>query len=225
MIMAQDEILRSEGWPDDQVSAFFEPSQDLIFGAVTPKGPYLNISLLGLDLRLDAVSSFLERQNLSPGLNSVPMSLCGCTPRIAVSAARNYFGDRWVAVGDAAVTRLYKDGIGSALSTSRAAARTAIRHGISQWSFNRFYAPHCRRIAFDNLCGRILFRMWQYTLGHPRVLNAWIQAVRSEAKQPPEDQIHARILWGMFTGDEPYARLLRLTLGPRSLLSFLRAMG
>ena len=75
--------------------------------------------------------------------------LCGCTPRIAVRPARQFFGPRWVAVGDASVVRLYKDGIGSAFYTAQRAMTTAVEQGISQRAFAAAYAPflpqHCAR--------------------------------------------------------------------------------
>jgi flavin-dependent dehydrogenase len=120
-IMAQDEILMPSGWPEDQVNAYFLSPPGLEFGALTPKGLYLNVSLLGKKMTTDAINDFFEAQNLQSQLGESLVSLCGCTPRISVSASRKYFGDRWVGVGDAAVTRLYKDGIGSVHGRSHCA--------------------------------------------------------------------------------------------------------
>jgi flavin-dependent dehydrogenase len=216
-VMAQDEILRPPDWPPDQVRAFFHKPKGLTFGALIPKGQYLNISLLGKRLATDAVSDFMEAQGLSPGLPLPPGSLCGCTPRVAVSPARGFFGDGWVAVGDAAVTRLYKDGIGSAYATAKAAMRTAMYRGITAQAFRGGYLPTCRGVANDNRYGTLLFRLWSLTLGSARMLRAWKGALEAEAGEPPERQIHIRVLWGMLTGDEPYRDLFFLLLGNRSL--------
>jgi flavin-dependent dehydrogenase len=214
-VMAQDEILRPPSWPPDQVRAYFQRPRGLTFGALTPKGRYLNISLLGKRLATDAVSDFLDAQGLTDWLES--SSLCGCTPRVAVGAARSYYGDRWVAVGDAAVTRLYKDGIGSAFTTAQAAMQTAVHHGISRQAFRRGYAPVCRRVAADNLYGRLLYGLWSLTLRSPPLLHAWKGALQAEAGAPAAGQVHTRVLWGMLTGDEPYRRLLSLLLGSANL--------
>ena len=215
-VMAQDEILRPASWPQDQVRAFFQKPRGLTFGALIPKGEYLNVSLLGKRLATDAVSDFMDAQGLAPWLPSG--SLCGCTPRVAVGAARSFFGDGWVAVGDAAVTRLYKDGIGSAYATAQAAMQTAVQRGISRPAFRQAYAPVCRRVEVDNRYGRLLYRLWSLTLRSPALLRAWKGALLAEAGEPPERQLHTRMLWGMLTGDEPYRRLFFLSLRRASLM-------
>ena len=221
-IMAQDEILMPHGWPQDQVSAFFQNPPGLIFGALTPKGKYLNISLLGKNMTTDAINDFIEAQNLNVQLGGSPTSLCGCTPRIAVRQSRHFFGDRWVAVGDAAVTRLYKDGIGSAFFTSREAIRTALFKGIGHTDFKKNYAKFCSKIARDNLYGRLLFQLWSLTLKIPRLLSAWQGAIRMEQEWPPERRLSVRFLWGMFTGDEPYRDLFWLMFNPTSIATLIR---
>jgi flavin-dependent dehydrogenase len=222
-VMAQDEMRRPADWPNDIVRTYFRQPRGLMFGALIPKGEYLNISLLGSELTADAVAEFLEAQGLSPALSVSPGSLCGCTPRIAVRPARVSFGDRWVAVGDAAVTRLYKDGIGSAYTTAMAAMETAVEYGVGSADFRSHYAPVCRRMARDNLYGHWLFRLWLRVLTMPRLLDAWKTSLREEAGAVGPARTHMRILWGMFTGEEAYGVLLRLALSPASLRSIGRA--
>ncbi len=214
-VMAQDEILLPDGYPDGEVQAFFRHPHGLKFGALIPKGHYLNISLLGEGLSTEAVEEFLEQQGLNQQWGQ-PASLCGCTPRVAVSPARRYFGDHWVAVGDAAVTRLYKDGIGAAFRTAEAAMQTAVRYGIHAGAFHHHYAPLCRQIAWDNVYGRLIFRLWELTMCTPWLLDAWKRCLHREASLPPRQRVHLRILWGMFTGDEPYRTLFALSLQPRA---------
>jgi flavin-dependent dehydrogenase len=216
-VMAQDEVLRPSTWPSNRVDVFFRKPPGLIFGALIPKGNYLNISLLGRGLTRDTVSDFIEAQQLGAVLPSVCESLCGCTPRIAIGAAPRTFGDRWIAVGDAAVTRLYKDGIGSAFFMAGHAMHAAIEHGISHHKFAKGYAPHCRQVAMDNLYGRLLFQMWSFVLRTPRLLQIWIAAVERETAWPPERRLHQRLLWGMFSGDEPYRDLFWRCLHPGML--------
>lgn len=224
-VMAQDEIMRPTDWPDDQVSVFFQKPPGLTFGALIPKGQYLNISLLGKGFTRDTVEDFIESQGLNAEtqLNSFN-SLCGCTPRVAVSPARGYFGARWVAVGDAAVTRLYKDGIGSAFFTAQTAMQVAVQRGISRQAFREGYVPFCRRVARDNIYGRLLFRLWNLTLGTRLMMRYWKRAIRLEMEAPSEQRIHIRILWGMFTGDEPYRDLFWLSLSPASMMGLARGM-
>jgi len=220
-VMAQDEILRPQDWSSEQVQIYFRHPPGLIFGALIPKNRYLNVSLLGNNLPTDAVYNFLEAQGLDAALLNGAGALCGCTPRVAVSPARKYYGDRWVAVGDAAVTRLYKDGIGSAFYTAQAAMHTALHQGISRRAFQTHYAPHCRQVAWDNRYGRVLFRLWGLAQRNPLLLKVWKRVILRENQAPVEERIHERILWGMFTGDEKYGDLLRLFLSRSSLAEIL----
>lgn len=217
-VMAQDEVMRPEDWKPNEVNAYFQRPQGLSFGAIIPKGRFLNISLLGKGFTRDTVDEFIRTQNLTDVLgHGSSGSLCGCNPRIAVSPAHGYFGDRWVAVGDAAATRLYKDGIGSAFQTTKNAINTAFRVGISHHAFRRYYAPVCRSITRDNSYGFLLFRMWNLVLNSPVVLNAWKSAIQWEMTLPAGSRRHRRVLWGMLTGDEPYRNLLRAAINPAAL--------
>ena len=221
-VMAQDEILRPPTWPVDQVSAFFREPPGMTFGAMIPKGRYLNISLLGHGFTRDTVNDFIELQGLDTALGSSPSSLCGCNPRIAVGPARRFFGHRWVSVGDAAVTRLYKDGIGSAFFTTKSAMQAVLQMGISHRAFQKVYAPVCKGVEVDNRYGRLLFRLWSMTLRNPNLLRSWRNVIRMESAQPTDQRIHTRILWGMFTGDEPYRDLFWAFLSPAALSGLVR---
>ena len=194
----------------------------LIFGAIIPKNDYLNISLLGKDLTSDAINDFIITQDLHQDLEyDERSSLCGCNPLIAISPAHSYYGDRWVAVGDTAVTRLYKDGIGSAFYSAQSAMQIALKIGISKGVFQKHYAPYCQRISWDNRYGNLLYRMLKITLNTPRLLKAWIRTLQAELAAPREKQIHIRVVWGMFTGDEPYRVLFRLGLQPQAIRQLL----
>lgn len=206
-VMAQDEVLLPTGWPSETVRTYFRQPPGLVFGALIPKGQYLNISLLGRNMTTDAVTDFLEAQGLTEDISTTSGSLCGCTPRIAIGPARNYFGDRWVSVGDAAVTRLYKDGIGSAYATAKKAVQVALRRGISRHDFRKAYAPYCRRIASDNNYGRLLFALWSITLQASTLMEGWKRTIQIETQWQADQRLHAQVLWGMFSGDESYRTL------------------
>jgi flavin-dependent dehydrogenase len=219
-VMAQDEFLRPSEWGPDEVNAYFQRPSGLAFGAIIPKGNYLNISLLGKGFSPHSVEEFITAQHLSESLNFTPDgSLCGCNPRIAVGASRGYFGDRWVTVGDAAATRLYKDGIGSAYQTARAAMTIAVQAGISRTRFRSHYAPVCRSIVVDNTYGYLLYRLWNVVLKSPPFLQAWEAALKWEMGQPINRRWHMYVLWGMLTGDEPYRKLFFRGINPLGLLN------
>jgi flavin-dependent dehydrogenase len=165
----------------------------------------------------DAVNDFIVSQGLLDLFPDGGSGLCGCSPRVAISSASNYFASRLAVVGDAAVTRLYKDGIGSAFITAEAVARTAIQRGLNRTDFAAGYRPVCRSIAADNRYGRLLFRLWAVRQQTPSLLSAWQRAIQAETSLPSSEQIHTRVLWGMFTGSEPYRTLFWLTWSRTSL--------
>jgi len=222
-IMAQDEVSLPKNILDSQVHIYFDHPAGLIFGGVIPKGRYANVSLLGHNLPPRSVKEFLIAHNLAKTFPN-GMALCGCTPQVAVTAAENYFTDRLVAVGDAAVTRLYKDGIGAAFITAESAARTAVQRGVSQRDFSVGFHPTCRRISMDNRYGKMLFRLWEISRHTPFLLDVWQEAIMIEADLPPEKQIHSRTLWNMFTGDEPYRKILWQSFSLPAMLGLFKGL-
>lgn len=207
--MVQDELGQLPG-NNRQAHIYFGHLQGLVFGAVVPKGAQTSISLLGQNLSLDMVEHFAPA---SGGHHY--RQLCGCKPRIAVSMAHGYYADRFVAVGDAAATRLYKDGIGSAFQTSRQAAYVAVYHGVGAAHFRRHYAPLCRLIALDNFFGRLLFSAWNLASRIPALSRLWLRALAHEATLPGNGYRCRRALWNMFTGDDSYRRIFFDLVDPR----------
>jgi len=202
--MAQDELQLERPADPSCVHIYCDEPTGLIFGGLVPKGEYVNVSLLGYGLSGTSLDHFLEKLCEKGVLQSVPQRLCGCRPRVAVGPATGYYGDRFVAVGDAAVTRLYKDGIGSALQTARWAATTALERGISARAFRQGYHPMVKTIARDNRFGRLLFKSWQLVKGEGIMATLGQRLLMYEQRLPPEQRAHSRLLWYMFTGDAPY---------------------
>ncbi len=218
-IMAQDEIRKPPQWPAHTVAAFFGEPKGLVFGVMVPKREYLNVSLLGYGMGPDPIREFFQAQQepIANYLATPPEGCCGCGPRVPLHAARRFFGDRWVAVGDAAVARLYKDGIFSAFTTSRMAMDTALQNGVSAAAFESGYASTARQIAGDNQYGEILFGISNAIMKNPRLTAAFLYSLRLDEHRPPEKKILARTIWGMLTGDESYRELFRMSFRPRDL--------
>lgn len=209
-IMAQDELrleMPLTAAEKRQVQVYVGQQSGLLFGALIPKGELLNVSLLGHGLTHDAVGKFLQSPELQGRDGAATQRLCGCSPRIAVSSARCSFADRFVAVGDAAVTRLYKDGIGSAFLTAQRAAWTALHVGISRQAFARGYEPLCRSIALDNRVGRFLFWLWQQSQARPHLARSWLRLLLAEKALPMPERHGHRALWGLLTGDDSYVTI------------------
>ncbi|KXK29429.1 MAG: putative geranylgeranyl reductase [Candidatus Brocadia sinica] len=94
------------------------------FISIIPKGDYITISALGKEPGVNHIKTFLDHpvmKKMLPSGFKIPERFCHCFPKINVGAARKPFANRLVFVGDAGSSRLYKDGIGSAYITSKAA--------------------------------------------------------------------------------------------------------
>ncbi|MBP2689810.1 MAG: hypothetical protein H6Q83_1997, partial [Deltaproteobacteria bacterium] len=107
----------------------------LEFAALIPKGDYVTMVMLGTGIDKTLVEAFFsapEVRKCFPPDWSPPTDFCRCSPAINISAAVQPFGDRMVLVGDSGVSRLYKDGIGGAYRTAKAAARTAVFEGVAE---------------------------------------------------------------------------------------------
>jgi len=199
--------------------AFLVRHPGLIFGALIPKGPFINVSVLSsgnhpvsvLDfLNFDIVRSILPEQYRRG-------RACGCRPRAIISSAHNYYADRFVAVGDAAISRLYKDGIGSSLLAAREAACTAVYHGVSRQDFERYYKPFCRSIDRDNRFGKLLFDINDKAKGFRIFLLAQERLIGDEQINVRGPQPFTKAVWGLFTGIYSYRNIARMTLNPISL--------
>lgn len=223
MAMAQDEIRLSRSAAPDGVHVFCDEPPGLLFGGLVPKGEYVNVSLLGHHLSPRSVDQFLVALRERGVLDETAERLCGCRPRIATGPAPTFYGDRFVAVGDAAITRLYKDGIGSALQTARCAAHAALEHGISNQAFGQHYRPVVRAIARDNRYGKWLFRLWQHVKGEGILSTLGQRTLRAEEDLAPAWRAHSPLLWYMFTGDAPYRDILLGLLSWPSLRNMLLA--
>jgi hypothetical protein len=149
---------------------------------------------------------------------------CSCHPRVAIGFAKNFFADRFVAIGEAAVSRLYKDGIGSSLLTAREAARTVALNGICKNDFKRYYYPLCRRIHSGNLWGRLLFYINDRAKNSGAFLLAQNRLIGDEQENIKGPQPFTRAAWGMFSGSYSYNDIARMTLNPVSFTKLMTVL-
>ncbi len=189
----------------------------LEFGALIPKGDCVTACMLGYELDPPLVAAFLNsmqvRQCMPPEL-AMQEHPCQCMPFMNVGAAQRPYGDRLVFLGDAGVARLYKDGIGSAYRSAKAAAKTALFHGVAGEDFRRHYRPVCRAIDRDNQIGKLLFlatrqlQRWRFTRrGIARI-------VAAEQESEGRRRLMSRVLWDVFTGSASYQRILIRSFHP-----------
>jgi flavin-dependent dehydrogenase len=198
----------------------------LDFAALIAKGEYVTACLLGHDIDKALVDQFLSRPQVRacfpPGWTLTAPN-CHCAPRINIGAAAHPFADRVVLIGDSAVTRLYKDGIGAAYRTAKASALTAVFEGISAEDFRRHYWPVCRRLEMDNHFGGAVFAVVNLIRRLRFCRRGVLQMVRKEQFAIGTHRDMSMLLWDTFTGSSAYKNIFLRGIEPAFLLHFVRA--
>jgi flavin-dependent dehydrogenase len=210
----QDEAERSFG---SSVVVTLRPVKGVGFCALTPKSDGVTMTLLGKKLDPDTPAKVISVPHIRRlfGQNLTPeMITCRCVPLLTLTPAKNYFGDRMVVVGDACVSKLLKDGIGSAFITARAAANCALLFGISKEAFRRHYQPTCSAIARDNRYGALLLFYLAPWIGRIPGLSKIVAGLVNQERLRNREELTG-ILWDTFTGTNPYAAIVRRSMSPR----------
>lgn len=107
-------------------------------------------------------------------------------------------------IGDAGVSRLFKDGIGAAYTMGKAAASTVVFHGVGREHFTRAFRPAHRSLVLDNWFGRYLFFVIGLYKRYGVLCSGLLKVVEDEQKDPESRKRLSYILWNMFTGNERY---------------------
>jgi flavin-dependent dehydrogenase len=187
-----------------------------------PKGDYITLCLLGDDIDAELVESFLDDPAVRRCLPSNgARRVCHCAPLMNIKRVGQPYGDRVVMIGDCGVTRLYKDGIGGAYRTAKAAAEAAILHGVSADDFKRHYWPACRAIDTDNSVGRVIFLATELFKKVRFTRRAVLRMTRLEQENRQRGPHMSGLLWNMFTGSAPYKEIFVSALHPAFLGGFL----
>ncbi|MBF0191855.1 MAG: hypothetical protein HQL99_12060 [Magnetococcales bacterium] len=201
----------------------------LKFAAVIPKVEYATVCLLGDDIDKELAERFMNdpatRSCFPPDLDwrigekkvlcGMTGQACQCGPRLNVGPAIHPFGDRVVLVGDAAVSRLYKDGIGAAYITAKASVVTALFFGVSANDFRRRYMPVVNGIDRDNRIGTVIFWLTVLYQKFLFLRRGMVHMVRREAGMDGPRRDMSRVLWDTFTGSATYRQILMRALHPR----------
>ena len=214
--LGRDAVERSLG---SSMHVFVLRLERLEFAALIPKGDFVTLCLLGDDVDEALVASFLSAPQVRACFpqGRVPQHVCHCFPHINVRAAAPPYGERLVFIGDSGVARLYKDGIGSAYRTAKAAARTAVFHGVSAEAFRRHFNPACHAIDVDNVLGRMVFassgllQRWRFTR------RALLRMTSLEQRRARGPRRMSSVLWDVFTGSAPYREVLARSFHPAFL--------
>jgi flavin-dependent dehydrogenase len=195
----------------------------LKFAAIIPKGDYVTTCLLGEKIDRELISAFLnapEVKSCFPPGWSGDQNVCQCMPQMYLGAAVSPYDDRLVFIGDCGVSRLYKDGIGAAYRTAKAAASTAVFEGIAAPDFQRHFGKTCRSLDKDNRIGKWIFTFVPLMHKSRLIRRGILRMVRAEQSRSGGARPMSMVLWDIFTGSAPYRDVFRRTLH----LSFLATL-
>jgi flavin-dependent dehydrogenase len=198
------------------------------FAAIVPKGNYVTVCLLGKDISKEVVESFLNsapvKKCMPPGWQPDEFA-CHCSPRINLRGAIHPYADRMIFLGDSAVSRLYKDGIGAAYRAAKVAAAAVIFHGIGAADLKRVFWPSFQSMEFDNLVGKIIFTLVSVVKPHGWVMRGMLSQVEKEQMIRSDQRLMSRILWDMFTGSASYRDIFGRFFHPIFWSSFIWLTG
>lgn len=189
------------------------------FGALIPKLNYVTLVLLGKDIDKEIATNFLNSDPVKKcfpehtDLNS--LISCSCYPYINIKGAKEAYDDRVVLIGDSATSKLYKNGIGAAYITAKAAAHTIIFQGISKHDFKKYFQPTCTHLEKDNNIGKLIFGVTTIIQKTAPIKSAMLSLLNREQLKEKSRRKLSSILWDTFTGSAPYKDIFMRFLNPR----------
>lgn len=192
----------------DSMHVFLLDLPNIKFGALIPKQSHVTLVLLGENINRDVVQRFLDsgpvKACFPPELDLEQAIVCQCYPYINIRGAKLAHADRVVLIGDSSTSKLYKNGIGAAYITAKAAANTVIFHGISEHHFKRYFQPACNKLQSDNRLGRFIFILTTLIQKSGVLKTAMLNIVIKEQHNEKSKRMMSSMLWDTFTGSAPY---------------------
>ena len=181
--------------------------ENIKFAALIPKGEYVTLCILGKDINQDTAAALLQlpvARNLLPD-NIMDKKFCKCFPKLTLTTANIGFGNRVVVIGDAGSTRLFKDGIGASYIMGKAAATTAVFHGVGKKHFSEHYLPVYNEMKVDNRFGRFVYATTCTYKNIGPLTQGMVNVVRKEQQKREEHFPRlSSMLWDTFTGNATY---------------------
>ena len=207
----------------NRIHAFLPASSRIEFGAITPKGNHLTINIAGTRVDGDLMHAFIAVQEVrqvlpylenTRGSNTSDMSFFN--GHFPCGLAKNFTGDRYVMVGDAAgLVRAFKGkGVTSAILTGLRAADVILHKGISKEAFQAYHTAN-RDITGDLFYGQTMRRL---TMLASRL--GLMDAVLQSAEHNP---ILQQALFDAVSARRPYREVIRAAFSPAQLRSIVRA--
>jgi flavin-dependent dehydrogenase len=207
----------------DSIHLFLLPIKNIKFAIMIPKETYVTLCILGKEINANVVDNLINHEvvrGVLPSTDKYERS-CLCLPKMNVKAPLVPFTDRVVSCGDAGSTRLFKDGIGAAYITGKAAAKTAVFHGVCKQHFQEYYYPVYRSIVADNWYGKPLFSVTDLYGRHKIMTKSMLAVVRKEQEDSGSLKTLSTILWDMFTGNEKYKNIFRRSINLKMHINLL----
>jgi flavin-dependent dehydrogenase len=207
------------------IHAFLLSNPRIEFGAVTPKCTHCTINIAGDTVDTPLMDKFLSHpqiQAILPELdggdaqeNNHLIYFKGRFPR---SLARNYYGDRYVMIGDAAgLVRAFKGkGVTTAVMTGIRAAETILKHGYTGQAFQDHYRTANNDIIQDLPYGRAM-RLLTIFMSRFGLLNPVLRA----AQTTPDLQ---SALFDAVSAHALYREVIAKSLQPKTVFAVMRAM-
>jgi flavin-dependent dehydrogenase len=206
----------------DAMHLFLMNIGEIEFAAAIPKGSSVTLCLLGEGIGKELLRRFINNPEVAKQLPVLSEQVCGCSPKMSISAAGKPFRDRLIFVGDSCVSRLYKDGIGAAYRQAKAAAATSVFWGISKSDFEQHYAPTLDSIAHDNRFGSIIFSATRLIQRFTFAQRAVLAMVDREQRNDNATPRMSSVLWDSFTGSAPYRDIFLRTIRPAFWLTLIK---
>jgi flavin-dependent dehydrogenase len=195
------------------------------FGALIPKGEYVTLVLLGAEINKEIVDSFINskavRDCFPTGMELKSINPCQCFPSINIKSAKSAYSNRVVLIGDSSSSKLYKNGIGAAYITAKAAAKTVVFEGISISNFQKSYQPACTTLNRDNAIGKMIFLVTTIIQKSTILKTGLFRMVVKEQKKTNDNRRMSSVLWDTFTGSAPYTGILKRVVNPLVLASLI----
>ena len=168
------------------IHAFLPNHPKIEFGGITPKCSHVTINIAGQAIDAPLMQEFLKHSEVravladyeqdASVLSEQPLLFKG---RFPCSLAQNYYGDRYIMVGDAAgLVRAFKGkGATTAVLTGIRAAETIMQHGVSAQAFHQHYRNDNHEIINDLPYGRVM-RLVAIYVSRLGLLDTIIRAAR-----------------------------------------------
>lgn len=207
------------------IHAFLLSNPRIEFGAVTPKCTHCTINIAGNWIDSPLMDKFIDHPSVQDVLPKIDRAhpngdndLIYFKGRFPRSLARNYYGDRYVMIGDAAgLVRAFKGkGVTTAVLTGIRAAETILNHGYSRQAFHEHYRTVNQDIIQDLPYGRAM-RLLTIIISRIGLINPVLRA----AKTTPDLQ---SALFDAVSAHALYREVLAKSLRPKTIAAILKAM-